>query len=55
MNTIRMFAFVAAVLITALIFRVVADSFTAEEPIHTATGVAANGAATSGGPQLAAD
>jgi hypothetical protein len=36
-----MFAFVAAVLITALIFRVVADGFTAEEPIHTATGVAA--------------
>jgi hypothetical protein len=35
MNTIRMFAFIAAVLITAILFRVIADGLT-DEP---ATGV----------------
>jgi hypothetical protein len=55
MNTIRMFAFVAAILITALIFGVIADGFNAEESIHPATGVAASGAAASDGPQSAAD
>ena len=55
MNTIRIFAFIAAFLITTFIFRVIADGFTAEEPIRTATGVAANGAATTGVPQSAAD
>jgi hypothetical protein len=53
MNTIRMFAFAAAVLITALFFRVIADGFTSEQPIHTA--IAAHGAAASGGPKSAAD
>lgn len=55
MNTSRMFAFIAALLIAAFIFRVIAGGFTAEEPIHTATGVAAHGAATSGGAQSAVD
>jgi len=54
-KTIRMFAFIAALLITAFIFRAIAHGFTAEEPIHTATGVVAHGAATSGGLQSAAD
>lgn len=53
MNTIRMFAFVAAVLITAFLFRVIADGFTSEQSIHAAT--AAHGAAASGGPKSAAD
>jgi hypothetical protein len=52
MNTIRMFAFVAAVLITAFLFRVIAVGFTSEQPIHAA--IAAHGAAASGGPQSAA-
>jgi hypothetical protein len=52
MTTIRMFAFAAAVLITALLFRVIADGFTSEQP-HTA--IAAHGAAASGGPKSAAD
>jgi len=52
MNTVRMVAFAAAALITALLFRVLADGFTFEEPSHTA--IAAHGAATSGGPQSAA-
>jgi hypothetical protein len=55
MNTIRMFAVVAAVLITALLFRVIADGFTSEQPIHAATRVAATGAAASDGPQSAVD
>jgi hypothetical protein len=55
MNTIRMFAFVAAVLITAFLFRVIADAFIFEQPIHAATSVAATGAAASDGPQSAAD
>jgi hypothetical protein len=55
MNTIRMLAFVAAVLITAFLFRMIADGFTAEQPIHTAPAVATTGAAASDGPQSAAD
>jgi hypothetical protein len=31
MNTIRMFAFIAAVLITAVLFRVIADGLTEEQ------------------------
>jgi hypothetical protein len=46
MNTIRMFAFAAAVLITAFLFGVLADAFTSEQPIHAATAV--HGAATPG-------
>jgi hypothetical protein len=37
MNTIRMFAFVAAVLITAVLFRAIADVLTDEQAIHVAT------------------
>ena len=37
MNTIRMFAFVAAVLITAVLFRVIADGLTDEQAVHAAT------------------
>jgi len=48
-----MFAFVAAVLITAFLFRVIADGFNSEQPIHAAT--AAHGAAASDGPESAAD
>lgn len=44
MNTIRMFAFVAAVLITASFFRVMADAFTS--PQQAATPVAASAPAT---------
>ena len=47
MNTIRMFAFAVAILITALIFRVIADGFTYAQPIHAATAV--HGAASPGG------
>ncbi len=53
MNTIRMFAFAAAVLITALLFRAVADGFTLEKPIPAAT--VAHTAGTSGSPKPAAD
>jgi hypothetical protein len=38
MNTIRMFAFVAAVLITALLFRVIAYDLTAPQSIHAVAG-----------------
>jgi hypothetical protein len=47
MNTIRMFAFAAALLITALLFGVFADAFTSAQPIHGATAV--HGAAAPGG------
>ena len=53
MNTIRMFAFAAAVLMTALLFGMFADAFTSEQPIHAATAV--HGAAAPGGPKSAAD
>ena len=46
MNTFRMFAFVAALLITASFFGVMADAFTA--PQHASDRVAA-GAQASGG------
>jgi hypothetical protein len=48
MKTIRIFAIAAAILITALIFGVIADSVDAEVSIDTPTGVAASGAAASG-------
>ena len=41
MNTIRMFAFAAAVLMTALLFGVFADAFSSEQPIRAATAVQA--------------
>jgi hypothetical protein len=53
MNTVRMFAFVAAVLITAFLFRVVADGFPSEQPAHAAT--ATHAATAAGGPISAAD
>jgi hypothetical protein len=56
MNTNRMFAFVAAVLITAALFGAIADGFTSEQSTQTAT--AAHGAVASGGsggPNSAAD
>jgi hypothetical protein len=37
MNTIRMLAFIAAVLITAVLFRVIADGLTDEQADHVAT------------------
>jgi hypothetical protein len=45
MNRIRTIAFLAAVLITASLFRVVADGFTLEQPLRIATGEPASGAA----------
>ena len=39
MNTIRIFAFAVALLITALLFGVFADAFTFEQPTHAATAV----------------
>ena len=53
MNTIRMFAFAAAVFITAFLFGAIADGFAFEQPAHTA--IAAHGAAASGALQSAAD
>ena len=41
MNTIRMFAFIAAVLITAFFARVIADGLTAPNSTHVAAGTAA--------------
>jgi hypothetical protein len=46
MNTIRMFAFVGAVLITASFFGVMADAFTA--PQHAPERVTASAQATGG-------
>jgi hypothetical protein len=40
MNTIRMFAFIMAVLITAVLFRVIADGLTDEQTFPVATEVA---------------
>jgi hypothetical protein len=54
MNTIRMFVFIAALLITAFLFRLIADGFASEEqPPEAAT--AAHAPAASGGPISAAD
>jgi hypothetical protein len=53
MNTIRMLAFAAALLITAFLFGVIADSFSFEQSTYPAT--AAHGAAASGGPNSAAE
>jgi hypothetical protein len=36
MNTIRMFAFVAAVLLTAFFFRVISNGLTNDEPVPNA-------------------
>jgi len=47
MNTIRMFALAAAVLITALLFGAIAEGFTSQQPIHSATAV--HGAMAPGG------
>jgi hypothetical protein len=51
MNTIRMFAFAAAILITAALFAVIADGFTPDPPIGATA--AAHPAAASSGPQSA--
>jgi hypothetical protein len=53
MNSIRMIAFAAAVLITASLFRVIADGFTIEQPLRIAIGVPASVAAASTGPKTA--
>jgi hypothetical protein len=45
MNTIRMFAFAAAILITAALFAALADGFVSESPIDATT--AAHAAAPS--------
>jgi len=47
MNTIRMIALAASLLITALLFGVFADAFTSEQPIQAPTAV--HGAAAPGG------
>jgi len=52
MNTIRMFAFAAAVLMTAVLFRVFADAFTAEQPNPAATAI--HRAAAPDGPKSSA-
>jgi hypothetical protein len=53
MNAIRMFAFASAILITAALFRVIADSFMSEPPINAAP--AAHAADAAGDPKSAAD
>jgi hypothetical protein len=53
MNTIRMFAFAAAVLITVFLFRAIAIGFTSEQATHTET--AAHGPAAAGGAKSAPD
>ena len=59
MNTNRMFAFVAAVLITAALFGAIADGFTSEQTTQSSTAahgaVASGGSGGSGGPNSAAD
>jgi hypothetical protein len=55
MNGMRMFAFLAAVLITVSIFSVIADGFTFEQPRSVSIGVAATGAAASDDAKTAAD
>jgi hypothetical protein len=55
MNSVRMIAFVAAVLITASLFRVIADGFTLEQPLHIAIGEPASAAAASGSLKTAAE
>jgi hypothetical protein len=41
MNTIRLFAFIAAVLITAVLFRVIADGLADEQSVYAATDASA--------------
>jgi hypothetical protein len=55
MNSIRVIAFVAAVLITATLFRGIADGFTLEQPLRIAIGEPASGAAPSNAPKTAPD
>jgi hypothetical protein len=55
MNGIRVIAFVAAALITASLFRVIADGFTIEQPRRTAIGEPASVAAAPNGPKTAGD
>jgi len=53
MNTIRMFAFLIAVLITAALFRVIADGLTDGQVVHVATEASATDrpqAVTAGSP-----
>ena len=50
MNTIRMFAFVAAVLVTAFLLLAIAYGLTVQQPIHGATA-----AATAVSPQSTVD
>lgn len=38
MNTIRMFAFIASVLLTAFLLRVIAYGLTVQQPIHGSNG-----------------
>jgi hypothetical protein len=49
MNTIRMFAFIAAVLITAVIFRVIADGLTDEPAARVTTEASATDHALAAG------
>jgi hypothetical protein len=53
MNTIRIFAFTAAVVITVFLFGAIGDGFNSEQPIHAAT--AAHRSAGAGGPMSEAD
>jgi archaellum component FlaG (FlaF/FlaG flagellin family) len=55
MKSTRMIAFVAAVLITASLFRVIADGFTLEQPLRIEMGEPSSRAAASVGPKTAAD
>ena len=41
MNITRMFAFVAAVLITAFLLRTIVDGFAVKQPVHSTTAAAA--------------
>jgi hypothetical protein len=41
MNTTRMFAFVAAVLITAFLLRMIVDGFAVKQRVHSAAAAAA--------------
>jgi hypothetical protein len=53
MNTIRMFAFAAAVLMTALLCRVIADGLTGADPMPVATAADATRASAERPPSSA--
>jgi len=53
MNTLRMFAFAVAVLITAFLFRAIAIGFTSEQSARTE--MAAHGPVAAGGAKTAPD